>query len=161
MKALTIWQPWASLIMVNAKPFEFRHWSYAKRFPALVGQRIVIHAGAPKVKEAAVKDLLARLVGTPEQRASTGLNAAPALDLLSRCWGGLLEDRQVLPLSHGLGTAVLGKPRLVRSIRPMSDSDRKDQELWAWPLLSIEPFEPPVPAKGAQGFWTWGGGHAC
>jgi len=24
MKALTIWQPWASLIMIGAKPFEFR-----------------------------------------------------------------------------------------------------------------------------------------
>jgi hypothetical protein len=24
MKALTIWQPWASLIMIGAKPYEFR-----------------------------------------------------------------------------------------------------------------------------------------
>jgi hypothetical protein len=24
MKALTIWQPWASLIMIGAKPVEFR-----------------------------------------------------------------------------------------------------------------------------------------
>ena len=26
MKALTIWQPWATLIMLGAKPFEFRRW---------------------------------------------------------------------------------------------------------------------------------------
>ena len=24
MKGLTIWQPWASLIMIGAKPYEFR-----------------------------------------------------------------------------------------------------------------------------------------
>jgi len=26
MKALTIWQPWASLIMAGYKPYEFRGW---------------------------------------------------------------------------------------------------------------------------------------
>ena len=49
MKALTIWQPWASLIIAGAKPFEFRGW----RPPAsLIGQRIVIHAAARKIDKA-------------------------------------------------------------------------------------------------------------
>ena len=26
MRALTIWQPWASLIIIGAKPFEWRRW---------------------------------------------------------------------------------------------------------------------------------------
>ena len=39
MKALTIWQPWASLIMVGAKPYEFRPKSYLKYVgaPAIEG----------------------------------------------------------------------------------------------------------------------------
>jgi hypothetical protein len=46
VKALTIWAPWGSLIMIGAKPVEWRGWSYAERFPRLVDQRIVIHQGA-------------------------------------------------------------------------------------------------------------------
>lgn len=39
MKALTIWQPWASLIMIGAKPYEFRSWQP----PAwLIGKRRAI-----------------------------------------------------------------------------------------------------------------------
>lgn len=46
MRALTVWQPWASLIAVGAKPYEFRSWPA----PAwIVGQRIAIHAGVRKL----------------------------------------------------------------------------------------------------------------
>lgn len=43
MLALTIWQPWASLIAAGAKPFEWRSWPAHR---GLVGRRIAIHAGA-------------------------------------------------------------------------------------------------------------------
>ena len=33
MLALTIWQPWASLIMIGAKPYEFRGKSYLEYRP--------------------------------------------------------------------------------------------------------------------------------
>jgi ASCH domain. len=46
MKALTIWQPWASLIIAGAKPYEFRGWRAPR---SLIGQRIVIHAAARKI----------------------------------------------------------------------------------------------------------------
>jgi hypothetical protein len=26
---------------------------------------------------------------------------------------------------------------------------------WAWPMLEVEPLTPPVPTRGAQGFWEW------
>lgn len=42
MKAITIWQPWASLIMSGRKAIETRTHD---RFKGLVGQRIAIHAG--------------------------------------------------------------------------------------------------------------------
>ena len=61
MKTLTVWQPWASLIMIGAKRFEFRKWDYRKRCPDLVGQRIVIHAGAHKPKIEDLEDILQRM----------------------------------------------------------------------------------------------------
>src|SRR5690348_14114849 len=43
-KALTIWQPWASLIMMGAKPYEFRRWNFADKphLAGLIGSRVVI-----------------------------------------------------------------------------------------------------------------------
>lgn len=41
MKAISLWQPWASLIACGAKPFETRHWAPPGE---LIGQRIAIHA---------------------------------------------------------------------------------------------------------------------
>jgi len=31
-----------------------------------------------------------------------------------------------------------------------------DHQVFGWPMLDVKRFDVPVPAKGAQGFWTWG-----
>lgn len=152
MKAITIWQPWASLIMAEAKPYEFRGWVP----PASVqGQRIGVHAGARKVRPAELYDLILRLKSPAAW--STGLRKDIALPLLEE-W---LDRPQRLPLSSILGTAVLGKP--VRSTKivaelggPVNDSDRDDHSNYAWPLTDVQRLEPIVPMKGAQGFWRCG-----
>lgn len=41
MKAISLWQPWASLIACGAKPFETRHWAPPRE---LIGTTIAIHA---------------------------------------------------------------------------------------------------------------------
>lgn len=56
--ALTLWQPWATLVAEEFKPYEFR--SYPAR-KGLWGQRIAIHAGARPVKRAEIDDLLVAL----------------------------------------------------------------------------------------------------
>lgn len=149
MKALTIWQPWASLIMADAKPFEFRHWPAPAQ---LVGQRIVIHAGARKVRADEMAGLIGRLGCGGE---GTGLRVAPALDLLETWWRR--GHGACLPLAAGLGTAILGKPRLAHEIftGAVADSERIDRHVWAWPLTEIETWEPVRPARGLQGFWEW------
>jgi hypothetical protein len=147
MKALTIWAPWAQLIMIGAKPFEFRRWDYRERERALEGQRIVIHAGARPVRALEVEDIIAGL----NDRISSLIpdKARPLLERLrsAKCQG-------VCELSAGLGTVVLGKPRHVSSLSP-ADSDRIDHHMWAWPMLDIQPWPEPVPMRGAQGFWQW------
>ena len=157
MKALTIWQPWASLIMVAAKPYEFRPKSYLRYVGApAIGERIVIHAGVRPVKPAEIEDLLSRL---DTEDHTTGLIPAIARQVLERCRAA--AKYQALPLGCGLGTAVLGKPRNAGVLfgGAVADSDRQaaDEEAynWAWPLESIHPFDAPVPMRGAQGFWRW------
>lgn len=48
MKALTLWQPWASLIACEAKEAETRSWPAPA---SLVGCRIAIHAAARPVRQ--------------------------------------------------------------------------------------------------------------
>lgn len=151
MKALTIWQPWASLIVAGVKPYEFRGWVAPM---AVIGQRIAIHAGARPAHRAEISDLIMRLRG--REAWTTGLRPG-ALDLLER----LHANPASSCLSAIVGTAVLGEPVRASSLfaqlgGPVNDSDRHDHSNWAWPMLEIEAIAPPVPARGAQGFWNWG-----
>jgi hypothetical protein len=149
MKALTIWQPWASLVMIRAKRLEFRKWDYRKREPKLEGQRIVIHAGSRPIRVQEVLDLKTELL---EDRSSLIRELAlPLLDRLleaDRCQG-------VIELSAGLGTVVIGRPRRVDALFKAPDSDRIDHHMFAWPVSDPRPFPEPRPMSGLQGFWNW------
>ena len=147
MKALTLWQPWASLIIAGAKPFEFRRWDFRRRNVDLVGKRIVIHAGARKINRAEMQDLLQRL-----RTGETALIVEIAQPIVERA----LTSPGAFPLSAGLGTAMIGVPQRVTDLfAGVADSDRLDHSQWAWPLGDIRPFVPVVPMRGAQGFWGW------
>lgn len=153
MKALTIWQPWATLIMIGAKPHEFRGYP-APRF--VQNQRIVIHAGARPVKPAEVEDLLRRIDaeanGTGETEDRTCLDLDKARELLLKVRASY--KYRLLPTSMALGTALLGHPVQACDLFRMkvADSDRGAFN-WAWPLTEIQHFEPPIPLRGAQGFF--------
>jgi hypothetical protein len=54
LPALTIWQPWATLIIAGLKPYEFRGYP-APRF--VRGHRIAIHAGARPIRASEITDL--------------------------------------------------------------------------------------------------------
>ena len=150
MKALTIWQPWASLVMIGAKPYEFRRWDYRTREKALEGQRIVIHAGSRPIRPIEVEDIIRRM----SDRISS-LRASIAMPLLERLRAAH-KARGVVEMSAGLGTAILGTPKLVSALfSSPADSDRIDHHMYAWPLTEIEPFKAPIPCRGMQGFWTW------
>lgn len=152
MKALTLWQPWASLVVAGAKPYEFRSW----RPPAsIVGQRIVIHASARKANFHECRQLLRLLEAGGRYAAQTCLVPEIAIPILSGC-------AAELPVAAGLGTAIVGEPRSgaeigadFGAINAVNDSDRHLHCNWGWPMLDIERWERPFSMKGAQGLWTW------
>jgi hypothetical protein len=160
MKAITIWQPWASLIMIGAKPYEFRPASFLDRRSYRngpeVGERIVIQSGARSVRPAEIEDLLRRVnaetdgSGRDDDRTCLDLDKARELLLKVRA----AHKYRLLPLGMALGTAVVGTPILSRDLFRMNvaDSDR-GRFNWAWPLSDIRHFEPPFPVTGSQGFF--------
>ena len=171
MKALTIWQPWASLIVSGAKPYEFRGWCPPQSY---IGKRLAIHAGARPMRIAEINDLLTGL-----RDKGSGLIDAVAGPILHRAKAELQRRRAnsteaeralfeevclqfpvSLPLASVIGTATLGEPTknpIVGGHHLVADSDRTDHLNWGWPMLDIERFDVPVPARGAQGLWNWQG----
>lgn len=152
MKALTIWQPWASLIITGAKPYEFR----GHRAPrTIIGQSIVIHAGRRSVEREEVEDMIGLFELYPDDAAELCLHRDQAIPVLEAFLRG------ELPMGAGLGTAIVGKPRLGPDIaaefgvRRANDSNRDEHANWGWPMLQVAGWETPIEARGMQGLWPW------
>jgi hypothetical protein len=153
-KALTVWQPWASLIVMKVKPYEFRRWNFADKpyLAKLIGQRIVIHAGAHKPTADELEEILWRI---DEGESALLPEARPFVEAQLRA---LKETKKVTaPLQAALGTAVLGEPVSVMKLfaGKVADSGRLDEHMYAWPMLDVRAFPEPVPTAGAQGFWNF------
>lgn len=130
MKAITLWQPWATLIMVGAKPFETRSWPTRHRGP------LVIHAGqtCEGIKLCDGEPAIERILN----QAGYSLNSLPLGVII--CTAHL--------------TDVLTTDETVR--RGLSDPfGDYSPGRFAWHLTDIRPLQPPVPAIGRQGLWEW------
>jgi ASCH domain. len=140
MKAISLMQPWASLVETGAKKIETRSWSTKYRGP------LAIHAskGFPK--------LLRELC-----------NTQPFKSALSKF--GLYADN-FLPLGKIVATCELVDcikmtPEfidLVESAKGLEiDFGIYKVGRYAWILENVKPLENPMPAKGALGLWEWEG----
>jgi hypothetical protein len=169
MKALTVWQPWATLIAIGAKPYEFRSW---KPPGWMIGKPLAIHAGARPVREAEIRALVRGLRGD-HGFTNPCLRPDLALPLLERILPGLkakggatLFDEPApfrLPLSSIVCVVRVGEGKRGDHCAEEfgasagNDSDRDGTFNWGWPMLDIKPLTPPEEARGAQGLWDWGG----
>ena len=142
--ALTVWQPWATLIMRGWKPFEFRPYACPRR---VRGARIVVHAG----KRKPTVDNFDRLTIDPVGSCGPG-----HADEVRAFIESVEADPARLPLACGLGTVMIGEPVRARDLfRPRTPDVVINPDTWAWPVTDPQPFPLPIPARGAQGFWRW------
>jgi len=132
VKALTLWQPWATLIALGEKHYETRHWVTPYRGP------LVIHAAARKVR--------------PDE-----LNLQ-ILDTLG-AHGLEIDD---LPLGAGLCVVNMTKVWNTTTLVTFAGLDIKERSFgnytpgrYAWQLDNLRVFPQPIPAKGEQGLWEW------
>lgn len=156
MPALTLHQPWASLLALSVKPFETRSWSPIERYAArkgFIGQRIAIHAGLKRIPGAeyrsVILDVLALVGVSPrEARILTSTLADPPYGAVLAT-GTLIGAHQVV--SIGDDGPVLDDGRTIRDDR-MGDYD---EGRWCWEFGDVRPLVEPVLAKGYQGIWSW------
>ena len=152
MKAVTLHQPWASLVRDGHKTIETRSWPAPK---ALLGQRIAIHAGKrpidvddwPDELYDEICEIYPDWIDGPRERFPLGVIVATAV--LARAAQVVhLEDDFEPPIAY---FALGSPPKFVRTDEFGDFSEGR----WLWMLRDIEPFEPPVPARGSQGLWEW------
>lgn len=131
MPALTIFQPWASLIVDGVKVHETRPWPCPRE---LFGERLLIHAGAPHVDP---------------QRLSFQM-----LQLTQRVYAGRLEP---LPYGALVGSVRVVACRRTESTTPASPEDRTAGDWkrgrFAWELADPRPFKVARPIRGQQRVW--------
>lgn len=136
MKALTIHQPWASLIAYGHKRYETRSWSTNYRGP------IAIHAGRTGVS---IEDL----VDFDPQAAGM---MAHALRLTS------VRDLRTLPFGAVLAVGELTAVHRTEDLR-VSAAEREFGNFtagrYAWEIVDLQLLAEPIPARGAQGLWHW------
>lgn len=132
MKALTLWQPWATFMALGYKRIETRPWYTGYR------GRLAIHAAARPM----VKDL------------------EPSLYFMQTPSGRIIMHD--FPLGVVMGTCELVNclptdpeevdHRVNRVEYPYGDY-RPGRFMWI--TANMKPFENPIPAKGRQKLWNW------
>ena len=128
MKALTLWQPWASLVACGAKLVENRTWKPA---PKLIypGERFAIHAG--------------RTFGVGEWEA-----------LLDVC----RERRIVLPPRERMPFSAIIATARFTGWTDRAEEIAEEQRVWfagpiGWVLEDVRELVEPVPFSGSRGLW--------
>lgn len=146
MYAISLWEPWASLIAANMKHWETRSWKYPEH---LHGQQIAIHAAKR---------------WSWDQRV-----------FACRCIDQECLDWPMSCVQPGGKPTTLGKVLCLATLDDWETTTRcralwlkDDMEFqfgdyspgrYAWLLTGVLPLNTPCPANGKQGFWKWDAGQ--
>jgi hypothetical protein len=128
--AVTLWQPYACLIEIGAKPYETREFRIPVR---LLGKRVAIHAAARPCVTQLDADILDDIT-----------------EAFGRCsWA------HWLPRGAVVATAILAESIPADRVKPDSFGYYKPGR-WAWRLEDVRPIIPHIPAKGQRQIgWPW------
>lgn len=156
MKAITLWQPWASLIACGAKKYETRGWATNYHGP------IAIHAALKDART--MFDELPLDVQTAMSPflvehyslwSKVPHGAVIATTELVECW----EIRDATSsYGTGYGYKCIGIGDNARIISPNNNEllfGDWTSGRYAWELANVQMLPEPIPAKGRQGLWNW------
>jgi hypothetical protein len=152
MKALTITQPWATLIAIRAKRFETRGWQTPYRGP------IAIHAGknlAPIGGERGLRELCST------EPFTSVLTAAGITDVADLPRGEIVAIAQLVgchPTDDITACTSAFEVTRITGIHPCRHERAFGDYTpgrFAWVLGDVQPVSPGVEARGELGLWEW------
>ncbi|GLC89353.1 ASCH domain-containing protein [Lysinibacillus piscis] len=139
MKAITIKQPWATLIALGEKKFETRSWQTKHR------GALAIHAGKTVDKEACedswIKGVLAEYGITSWKQLPTGIVIATVN----------LVDCHKVGLS--VGSVVCTSGPMIQGLE--YEFGDYTEGRYAWEFTNLEVLPEPITAKGKLSLWEW------
>jgi hypothetical protein len=149
MKAITLWQPWASYVAHGMKKLETRSWPTSYRGP------LAIHAAARQINHDGRELMKRHRPLVPFAHATRRLAAVITRNLVPsrhRDFAGMVPFGAIVAVCRLVDVfPIVGPP-----------GDPREHELgdftpgrFAWVLLDVEPLKVPVPARGRQGLWEW------
>lgn len=151
MYAISLWQPWASLIAEGVKVQETRSWSPPHW---LIGQRIAIHAAKRRVTKALLKHL-------PKEIHDPMIKAYGWDWLSTMPYGAVICTAELFGVARIEGEVSLDKKGLPAfrvdcgehtTIFPDPYGDYSAGR-YIWGLRHIKKKRSPVPMAGKQGLW--------
>jgi len=129
IKAISLWQPWASLMALGLKPDETRHWATSYRgLCAIHAARTIDVAGSPD-------DLCAAAIG-PNWGRLVPIGMVLAIGRLTAC------REASRAVAEGLTKANLAAGNFTPG-------------RFAWRFEDIRPLMAPIPLIGRQGLFNW------
>lgn len=147
MKAISLHQPWASLIMCGAKRVETRSWRPPE---ALIGQRIAIHA-AKRIDDCVLDHPFSDYIADPVRDAPQGVVLGSVV--IEGAWhmDHPADAKMIAHEYHRLDVPRKGAP--------VWDEEATAHELafgdftvgrWAWGLAEVRQLDKPLPLRGRQ-----------
>lgn len=176
MKALTLHQPWASLVAVGAKTIETRSWSTSYRGP------LAIHAARRPMGDAEHSlwwECIAALKGVSDRAGVWAMSDHPSHPLPLGCVVATCELVDILPIvkegdfTTGVEPVIAQRAMWATGLTllkwpgnegdPQVGNDITDQlpygdftpGRYAWMLDNVALLERPAPATGRQRLWEW------
>jgi hypothetical protein len=143
MKAISVKQPWASLIVNGVKDIENRTWKCPEKY---IGQRVLIHASAEK--QSVVKVL------SNEQK-----EVVKASELWAQCvfpdLGAIIGSVEIVDCVVNHSSIWAEKTYQFELEDELSGEFVKGKTIYNWVLAHPRLFPEPIPAKGKLGFWEY------
>ena len=151
MKALTLTQPWATLIAIGAKKIETRSWNTAYRGPLAINAA----KGFPKeARDLLWKDFDFYAAFRPDHAAA--LNLA-GVRLVPNAAASAVSGQ--LPLGVVVATCRLASIIPTSRVKGLTNQERAFGDYspgrYAWILEDVKPLAVPIPVKGALSLWEW------
>lgn len=143
MKAISIKQPWASLIVHGIKDIENRTWACPKKY---IGQRVLIHASGSHGKKFKVNL-------TNEQIKVAFATIAEGCMLGNLPFGSIIGSVQIVDCTFNHSSIWAEKSK---GVSPGGHvTDEKEPIIYNWVLANPILFKEPIPAKGKLSFWDY------
>lgn len=164
MKAITLYQPWASLVACGAKTFETRSWSTVHR------GKLAIHAGKKKPSDVLCGvdvDIIVQMglaLGFAKQPESANVNDIVArMDKLPL--GAIVAITELVGC-HSISSKTLGgESQLLTSrngrhdFEEINEAERMFGDFrkgrFAWELANVQKLGAQISARGSQRLWNW------